>query len=63
MKRWCTAAAAPRRIQNGDIVSLDVGAIVDGWHGDNAMTVPVGMVDPEKAAAAGRDGGIPVPRH
>ena len=27
---------------------LDVGAIVDGWHGDNAMTVPVGMVDPEK---------------
>jgi methionine aminopeptidase, type I len=28
-------------------VSLDVGAIVDGWYGDNAMTVPVGMVAPE----------------
>ena len=41
-------SGGPRRIQNGDIVSLDVGAIVDGWHGDNAMTVPVGMVDPEK---------------
>jgi len=40
-------SAAPRRIENGDIVSLDVGAIVDGWYGDNAMTVPVGMVAPE----------------
>ena len=36
-----------RRIENGDVVSLDVGTIVDGWVGDNAMTVPVGMVDPE----------------
>lgn len=34
----------PRVIQDGDIVSLDVGAIVDGWYGDNAMTVPVGNV-------------------
>lgn len=33
-----------RVIQDGDIVSLDVGAIVDGWYGDNAMTVPVGNV-------------------
>ena len=34
----------PRVLQDGDIVSLDCGAIVDGWYGDNAMTVPVGNV-------------------
>ena len=37
----------PRVIQDGDIVSLDVGAIVDGWYGDNAMTVAVGNVSEE----------------
>ncbi len=37
----------PRIIRDGDIVSLDVGAIVDGWYGDNALTVPVGSVRPE----------------
>lgn len=36
-----------RVIQDGDVVSLDVGTIVDGWYGDNAMTVPVGNVAPE----------------
>lgn len=36
-----------RVINSGDIVSLDVGTIVDGWYGDNAMTIPVGDVDPE----------------
>src|SRR3989475_6186186 len=34
-----------RRIQYGDIVKLDIGVIQDGWVGDNATTVPVGMVD------------------
>ena len=36
-----------RVIEDGDIVSLDVGAIVDGWYGDNALTVPVGKVRDE----------------
>ncbi len=36
-----------RVINDGDVVSLDAGTIVDGWYGDNAMTVPVGTVDPE----------------
>ncbi len=36
-----------RVIQDGDIVSLDTGAIVDGWYGDNAMTVAVGNVSEE----------------
>ncbi len=34
-------------LNNGDIVSIDCGAIVDGWHGDAAFTAPVGEVDPE----------------
>ncbi len=31
----------------GDLLSVDCGAIVDGWHGDAAITVPVGTVSPE----------------
>jgi methionyl aminopeptidase len=34
-----------RRIQYGDIVKLDIGVIEDGWVGDTATTVPVGMID------------------
>ncbi len=36
-----------RRLQEGEIVSIDCGAIVDGFVGDSAMTVPVGAVDDE----------------
>jgi methionyl aminopeptidase len=32
-------------LQEGDILSIDCGAIVEGWHGDAAVTVPVGRVD------------------
>lgn len=35
-----------RKVQYGDIVKLDVGVIVNGWVGDTATTVPVGVVDP-----------------
>src|SRR5690606_25436459 len=34
-------------LEDGDIVSIDVGAIVDGFHGDSAWTYPVGEVDDE----------------
>ena len=34
----------PRRIGDGQIVSIDAGAIVDGWHGDAARTFIVGDV-------------------
>ena len=34
-----------RRIQYGDIVKLDIGVVQDGWVGDTATTVPVGMID------------------
>lgn len=33
------------RLEDGDIVSIDCGAIVDGWHADAALTVAVGDVD------------------
>lgn len=38
--------AGKRRVQYGDVVSLDVGIILDGYVGDNATTVAVGVVKP-----------------
>jgi methionyl aminopeptidase len=37
-------------LADGDVISIDFGAIVDGWHGDAAVTVPVGSVAPEVVA-------------
>ncbi len=37
----------PRVLAEGDIVSIDCGAIIAGWHADAAITVPVGTVDAE----------------
>lgn len=34
-----------RTLQDGDIISVDCGAIVEGWHGDAAVTLPVGSVE------------------
>ncbi len=31
-------------LKEGDIVGIDLGAIVNGWHGDSAITLPVGRV-------------------
>ena len=39
-----------RRIAAGDIVKIDVGCIVDGWHADCARSWPVGEVAPDEAA-------------
>ena len=36
-----------RVLRDGDVISIDCGAIVDGWHGDAAVTVAVGEVAPE----------------
>jgi methionyl aminopeptidase len=36
-----------RVLAEGDVVSIDCGAIDDGWHGDAAITVAVGDVPPE----------------
>ncbi len=37
----------PRVLQEGDIFSVDVGAILDAYHGDAAITLPVGQISPE----------------
>jgi methionyl aminopeptidase len=35
------------KLEEGDILSLDCGAIIEGWHADAAVTVPVGEIDEE----------------
>jgi len=35
-----------QRLRDGDIISIDCGAILDGWHGDAALSVPVGTISP-----------------
>lgn len=37
-----------RRIEIGDIVSLDIGVLIDGFFGDTATTVLVGVTDPDQ---------------
>jgi len=34
-------------LEEGDILSIDCGAIIEGWHGDAAITVPIGDIDDE----------------
>jgi methionyl aminopeptidase len=34
-------------LEDGDILSIDCGAIIEGWHADAAVTVPVGDIDDE----------------
>jgi len=38
------------RLKEGDIISIDCGAIIQGWHGDAAFTAPVGEVTDEASA-------------
>ena len=33
-----------RQFQEGDIVSLDLGVVIDGYYGDSALTIPVGNI-------------------
>jgi len=41
------ALPSERKLKEGDIISLDLGSIVDGYYGDAAVTVPVGQVSDE----------------
>jgi methionyl aminopeptidase len=34
-------------LREGDILSIDCGAIIEGWHADAALTIPIGAVDDE----------------
>ena len=40
----CHGIPGPKRLQDGDIVNVDVTSIVDGWHGDTNRTYLVGDV-------------------
>ncbi len=39
-----------RTLEEGDIISIDCGAVVDGWHGDAAFTMGVGRISEADAA-------------
>lgn len=41
--------AGPRKLKNGDIVTLDICACYKGYHGDSAWSYPVGQIDEEKS--------------
>lgn len=38
-----------RVLKDGDIISIDIGANYNGYHGDSAWTYPVGDIDPEES--------------
>ena len=38
------------RLRAGDVISIDCGAVLDGWHGDAAISVGVGEIDPADQA-------------
>ena len=61
--RSCTACPAPRVLAEGDVVSIDCGAIVDGWHGDAAITVALGEVPDDVRDADAGHRGVDVARH
>lgn len=42
--------SAEERLAEGDLISIDFGAIVDGWHADSAITVPIGEVSADATA-------------
>ena len=42
--------AATQVLADGDLISVDCGAILEGWHGDAAVTIPVGVVSPADLA-------------
>jgi methionyl aminopeptidase len=37
-------------LKAGDVISIDCGAILEGWHGDSALSVGVGRIDPADQA-------------
>jgi len=39
----------PRKLREGDVISIDIGVHLDGWCGDAAVTRPVGQISEEAA--------------
>ena len=46
-------------LKEGDILSLDMGVVLDGYYGDSAITVPVGSISEAGPAPAEGDGRSP----
>ncbi|MHB8171510.1 MAG: type I methionyl aminopeptidase [Thermincolia bacterium] len=36
-----------RQLENGDIISIDIGAVINGYYGDSAVTLPIGDISGE----------------
>ncbi|GAA3317679.1 hypothetical protein GCM10020331_017400 [Ectobacillus funiculus] len=41
-----------RRLKDGDVISIDIGAKYNGYHGDSAWTYPVGSISESVQKAA-----------
>lgn len=39
--------SAKRKLKNGDVLSIDLVSSIDGYHGDSAVTIPIGHVKPD----------------
>ncbi len=42
----CHGIPDKTRLQNGDLIAIDIGAHLNGWHGDSCVTYAVGTLDP-----------------
>ena len=61
--RWsCTASPAPTSLERGDVISIDVGVILDGWVADAARTFAGRPGDAGGRQAAGHDQGLALRR-
>ncbi|MHA1113941.1 MAG: type I methionyl aminopeptidase [Alphaproteobacteria bacterium] len=40
----CHGIPGPKRLNDGDILNIDITVILDGWHGDTNRTFPVGKI-------------------
>jgi len=47
MMKWFTGYRVLRVLKDGDIISVDIGAYIDGFHGDAARTFAVGKISGE----------------
>jgi methionyl aminopeptidase len=41
----CHGIPDKTRLRDGDIIAIDIGAYLDGWHGDSCVTYAVGTID------------------
>jgi methionyl aminopeptidase len=43
----CHGIPDQTRLRDGDVIAIDIGAFLDGWHGDSCVTYAVGTIDAE----------------